>query len=394
MSRAVPRLGPVVLIVATILGLCHLPGANAATHPRAPTGRGAVSGACRAARGVASWSTDRLIEQLIVAPVDAGAISGARPEVAAGVGGLILTGVAPVDLKGQIARTLRFAPGGIVPLVMTDEEGGAVQRLVSLVGDLPSARTMGATMTPFAIDHLAFRLARSMRGLGLTMDLAPVADIDARPGPSLTNADGTRSFGANPAQVTADALAFAAGLERGGVIPVIKHFPGLGGALANTDFAAANTPPWSSVERSGLVPFARAIDARIPAVMVSNAMIPGLSRVPASLSGAVITGELRTRLHFRGLVLTDSLSAVAIGLAHYSLETAAVAALRAGADMVLFNASAASLYTTTTSIVSAIDTAIRRGVISRAQILRAVAEVLSVKHLAGCLGAIGKTFNA
>ena len=370
------------------LGALNLPGLGATTLPGTARWRPQTVRSCTPAATVARWNINRLIEQLIVIPVDQAALAQAKIEVTAGVGGMILTGSPPPDLKYQISSVLKAAPDGIAPLVMTDEEGGAVQRLSPLIVNVPAARTMGSTMAPSAIERLARALALSMRGLGVTMDLAPVADVDARPGPSTVNADGTRSFSGDTAAASRDALAFAAGLERGGVIPVIKHFPGLGGTIANTDLAVASTPPWAVVEKSGLIPFERAIAAHIPAMMVSNAVIPGLSKTPASLSRVVVTKELRARLHFRGLLLTDSLSAVAITHAHYSLGKAVVAALLAGEDMVLFNVDTADLSRTTTAIVLAVRSALANGSISRVQIEHAAAMVLSAKHIARCAAPI------
>ncbi len=382
--RTVNRIG---LVLTSILAVAasYLPRAGASMHQETVRSGSVVARSCGALAIVSRWNIDRLIAQLIVIPVDQAALSQARPEVAEGIGGIVLTGSSRTDLPEQISTALKAAPDGIAPLVMTDEEGGAVQRLWPLIGDVPSARTMGATMTPAAIERRAMALAHSMRSLGLTMDLAPVADIDARPGPNAMNADGTRAFSGSVATTSRDVLAFANGLERGGIIPVIKHFPGLGGTVGNTDFVAASTPPWKVVQGTGLIPFERAIDAGIPAVMVSNAVIPGLSRTPASLSRVVVTGELRARLHFRGLILTDSLSAVAIRDAYASLGAAAVAALIAGDDMVLFNAGTAELSTTTAGIVLAVRSALARGSISRAQIEHAAATVLETKHIDHCL---------
>jgi beta-N-acetylhexosaminidase len=172
---------------------------------------------------------------------------------------------------------------------MTDEEGGVVQRVGNLVGSIPSARQMGATMTPAQIRRLAAELARRMRAAGVTMDLAPVLDVDGGQGPDNQDPDGTRSFGADEKIASADGLAFAAGLQAGGVVPVVKHFPGLGGATGNTDVMRASTLPWSALKSVGLVPFENALDAKVPAVMVANATIPGLTELPASVSPAVIT---------------------------------------------------------------------------------------------------------
>ncbi|HVB01348.1 MAG TPA: glycoside hydrolase family 3 N-terminal domain-containing protein [Acidimicrobiales bacterium] len=388
MTRKARYRAGVVSASVLVLGISYLPSLGATTRAAKALERRSVLKSCTPSAIVARWDINRIIEQLIVIPVDQNALSQAKTEVAAGVGGMILTGSPPADLKNQLLSALKAAPDGIAPLVMTDEEGGAVQRLWPLIANVPSARTMGATMTPSAIERLARSLALSMHVLGLTMDLAPVADVDARPGPSTMNTDGTRSFSSDTTTVSRDALAFASGLESGGVIPVIKHFPGLGGTIGNTDLVAASTPPWRVVEKSGLIPFERAIAAHIPAVMVSNAVIPGLSRTPASLSRVVVTGELRARLHFHGLILTDSLSSVAVVQAHYSLEGAAVAAVTAGADMVLFNASPSELARTTTAIVSAIRSAVARGAISRDQIEHAAALVLATKHITACVSPI------
>ena len=138
---------------------------------------------------------------------------------------------------------------------MTDEEGGAVQRMANLVGSIPSARTMGATMTSAQIQALATTVAQRMRAAGITMDLAPVLDLDDGNGPNDRDPDGTRSFSLNANTTAADAAAFAAGLAAGGVIPVVKHFPGLGQATANTDVKPATTLPWTTLEHAGLLPF-------------------------------------------------------------------------------------------------------------------------------------------
>ena len=81
-------------------------------------------------------------------------------------------------------------PGGVKPLVMTDEEGGLVQRMANLVGSIPAPRTMGATMTPAQIEALAMLAGRRMLAAGVTMDLAPVLDVDGGVGPTARDPDG------------------------------------------------------------------------------------------------------------------------------------------------------------------------------------------------------------
>ena len=259
-----------------------------------------------------------------------------------------------------------------------------MQRMANLVGNVPSARAMGATMNAATIQQLAEGLGTRMRDAGMTMDLAPVLDLDGGDGPNNRDPDGTRSFSTDPVVASADGRAFADGLRAGGVVPVMKHFPGLGNATGNTDVTPAATLPWSQVEQSGLQPFRDAVAAHVPAVMVANASIPGLTSVPASVSPSVITGILRGQLGFHGLVLTDSLSATALTAAGYSVPQAAVAAIAAGADMVLFSADASHVASTTSATVDAIVAAVRDGALSRPRLVDAVSHVLAVKSVTLC----------
>ena len=130
------------------------------------------------------------------------------------------------------------------------------------------------------------------------------------------------------------------------------------------------------------MPFTDAIAAHVPAIMVANATVPGLTTLPASISPAVITGVLRDRLGYPGLVLTDSLSAAALGDIGYSVPRAATAALAAGADMVLYNPSADPAVMSET--VAAIVAAVRAGRLGRARLENAVSHILTAKGLAGC----------
>ena len=177
-------------------------------------------------------------------------------------------------------------------------------------------------------------------------------------------------------------LAFAQGLEAGGVIPVVKHFPGEGSATANTDDGPANTPPFSTLAAADLLPFETAISGRAPAVMVGNASVPDLSTGPASLSSAVVEGLLRHQLGFDGLVITDSLSAGAIAAQGLDVPTAAVDAVEAGADMILFSSSDPN--TTTQQVVSAIVTAASTGGLPLTRLDNAVVQVLETKGVNLC----------
>ena len=364
---------------------------TATTSPSLPTTRTS----CLSPAAVASWPLERRASLLVVSPVfdfDPADLAAAR---SAGVGGVILLGgaTAPSDLAALIGSSLH---GGANPdpLVMADEEGGGVQRLSGVVANLPWARSMAATMSAAQVQVLATSLGSEMRSLGVNVDLAPVLDVDGRPGPSSTNPDGLRSFSADPAEAADYGVAFMNGLQAGGILSVVKHFPGLGGSSGNTDYSAAATLPWSELETSGLTPFRAAITAGARAVMVANAYVPGLTGQPASVSSTVITGVLRNELGFHGLVMTDSLSAGAMADAGLSIPAAAVATIAAGADMVLFGATLDPEQTAQLAgqavahsislVVGAITAAVVSGSIPVSRLDDAVVHVLQANGTATC----------
>ena len=142
------------------------------------------------------------------------------------------------------------------------------------------------------------------------------------------------------------------------------------------------------------MPFRAAIDDGVPAVMVANAVVPGLTSLPASISPAAIQTLLRGDFGFKGLVITDSLSANAVADAGYTVTQAAVAAIESGADMILFGStltaaqaqllSPTNVAAETASIVDAIVAAETSGRLPLARLDQAVTDVLTVKHVTPC----------
>ncbi len=332
---------------------------------------------------VASWSLARLANETVAVSVDASHVGAMGPAARAGFGALLVFGDrAPAGFGPTIARLQMMSPAGSTMLVMTDEEGGGVRRLTNLVGAFPWAQAMGQQLNASQIESVGERVGRQLLAVGVNVDLAPVVDLDGRavwPGP--TDPDGFRSFGASPSLVSNDATAFASGLERAGVLAVVKHFPGLGGATGNTDYGPAATRPWPELRTGAIAPYRAAFAAGITAVMVANARVPGLSAQPASLSSAVVR-VLRTSLGFRGLIITDSLNAVAISALGLSVPAAAVRAVAAGADLVLSGplepaASLALARATAASIVQAVQA----GAITRVTLAKAAAEVVAATEV-------------
>ncbi len=371
------------------LGSCAFVGSLAssagATGVTDATGTKTAPLTCATSR-VDSWTTDALAHEVVVVSLQSTSLVQMRQAAAAGFGGeLILGSVVPAGLVPTLQSLPSLAPSKLRLNVMADEEGGGVTRLPALVGSWPWAQVMGATMTAPQITAVGARLGRAMANAGFTTDLAPVADVDGRQVyPSASNPDGYRSFGGSPSVVAADATAFAQGLRQSGINATVKHFPGLGGSSGNTDTGAATTLPWATLQRSALYPFRVAISAGVPMVMMSNAVVPGLTGQPAGLSRAAVAA-LRA-LGFHGLVITDALGAGAISARHLTEAQAGVLALVAGDDELLSQTptTAASSLTNASAMVRAIDAAEATGTLTRATLIAAAAQVVATTNPGVC----------
>jgi len=232
-----------------------------------------------------------------------------------------------------------YANAGPLPLaVSVDEEGGRVDRLASLIGPAPSARVLAQTRTPDEVYQLALDRGRQMRGLGITVDFAPVVDVTVAADDTVI---GDRSFSNDPAMVTTYAGAYARGLRDAGLLPVLKHFPGHGHGSGDSHTAGAvTTPPLSDLMASDLIPY-RTLTTEAPvAVMIGHLEVPGLTgETPASLSPAAVD-LLRSGGYggpgFNGPVFTDDLSSMAAISSRYGVAEAVLRALQAGADQALW----------------------------------------------------------
>lgn len=324
----------------------------------------------------AGWTDRQLAAQLVLAGYDMQHIGDATPWVQAGLGGVILFGRPPADLGARLSR-LRAA-GSVVPLVASDEEGGLVQRLKPLLPTLPSAESMGRSLTTAQVGSLASSYGRRMRALGVDVDLAPVADLSV-PGMYIEQTD--RAFAHTPSGVAAYAGAWQQGMRAVHVAPVAKHWPGHGSA-ANTHDRAATTPPLSTLEQRDLLPFAALMHGGIPAVMVGHLKVPGLTEpgTPATLSPNAYR-YLRERAGPDRLLITDSLNMGAIRIgAGLTPGAAAVRALRAGADMVLVDPGGPG------PVVDAVQRALAAGSFPRSRALTSVRRVLALKRITNAPG--------
>jgi beta-N-acetylhexosaminidase len=278
-------------------------------------------------------------ERIVVSIDGTGLTAELRQAIAKGmVAGVVLfeadfptraAGRALIDEVQAVPRPRRLAR--LPLLVMTDQEGGEVKRV-----DGPpeaSAAAMGREGAAYA--RRQGRLtAANLKSLGVDVDLAPVLDV-GRPG-GVIAATG-RAFADTAPGVADTAVPFAEGLEDGGVAATAKHFPGLGAATENTDFEA-QTLPLSKAELldTDVAPYRAYIAAGGRLVMLATAIYPALSPRPAAFSHRIVTGELRGRLGFRGVTITDSLGSAAVAEFGGQRE-AAVDGAAAGDDLLLFD---------------------------------------------------------
>jgi beta-N-acetylhexosaminidase len=217
-------------------------------------------------------------------------------------------------------------------LIAVDQEGGIVRRL-----PWAAPTEAPASMSSPSVAHAqAAEAATGLHSVGIDVDFAPVVDTPS----SARNFLGSRAFSRSRTWNARLARAFVTGLQSGGIAGTAKHFPGLGLASGNTDHGriVIGSAAWKL--RQGLLPFKSAVAAGVKLVMVSTAIYPGLdpSQRPAAFSSAIIDGVLRQELGFKGVTVTDSLTAPAAD----RIPHTATRAMLAGSDLLIFGAESAS----------------------------------------------------
>ena len=272
-------------------------------------------------------------------------------------------GVAAV--RRQVARlqAIPRPPGLDAPLlVMVDQEGGDVRRLPG-----PPATSAAATRTTTQARRNGHAAGRLLRSAGVNVDLAPVVDV-GRPGSALEGEG--RTYARTPAKVAALAGAFAEGLQQAGVRPVLKHFPGFGAATINTDDGIARVDlPLAMLRAVDIKPYNM---LKADAVMLSTAVYPRVDPRPAAFAKRWATTELRDRLGFKGVALTDDLQAPAV--ARYGNPAQlAYFALRAGVDLPLF----AKSYTAGARAAQGLQDAVTSGALPRRRLEAGALRVLA-----------------
>lgn len=286
------------------------------------------------------------------------------------VGGLLFSGG---KMETQVELTNRAQKQAKVPLMMTfDGEWGLAMRLRG-TPSFPRNMVLGCIQDNRLIYEYGREVARQCWHIGVQVNFAPVADVNINPKNPVIN---TRSFGEDPKQVAAKVIAYATGLEGGGVLSVSKHFPGHGDTDVDSHKALPVLPfTRERLDSIELYPFKKAIRAGVSGMMVGHLQVPAIepkSGLPSSLSRKVVTDLLTDELGFKGLIFTDALAMKGVaGNGNVSLQ-----ALKAGNDMVL---APRNLKVEIAAVLSAIE----KGEISKEDIENKCRKVLTYKYALG-----------
>lgn len=239
------------------------------------------------------------------------------------------------DTQKQKELTEHYQSISKVPLLIgMDAEWGPAMRL-SDAERYPYQLTLGATNNDTLVHDAGYWIGRECADLGVHINFAPVADVNVNPGNPVIS---YRSFGENPREVAENVLNFSEGMEKGGVMACVKHFPGHGDTETDSHYELPTVNHTvKQFQAIDFVPFQRAINGGVAAVMIAHLNVPALDStgIPSSLSEKVIKGWLRDSLKFDGLVISDALNMKGVA-DRFGKEEVVLRAFLAGNDILLF----------------------------------------------------------
>ncbi|MBP2324509.1 beta-N-acetylhexosaminidase [Kibdelosporangium banguiense] len=257
-----------------------------------------------------------------------------RRRIGEGLGGVVLFGRNVVDDEQVAALTAGLRSEREDVIIGIDEEGGDVTRLDVATGSfVPGPLALGSAGDPALTTEVAAALGERLAACGVTVNLAPCADLTLTPEDPII---GVRAFGSSPAIAAEHVAAYISGLQQYGVAACAKHFPGHGAATEDSHLSLPTLPRTEQELRAvELVPFTAAIKAGTRAIMCGHLVVPPWGTAPATLNPKALTDVLRGELGFTGAVITDALDMGAVAGAfgnNAGIPGAAVGALIAGAD--------------------------------------------------------------
>lgn len=273
-----------------------------------------------------------------------------------------------------------FQSASKIPMIVAvDEEGGAVARLANHKAfSLPkytSTRDIGKTGDPEQARQMGRTIGGYLRFYGFNLDFAPVADVDSNPANPVI---GRRAYSTDAQQTAQMVAAAVEGFHEAGMLCTVKHFPGHGDTGQDSHYGTATSyKTWEEMKAMEMLPFEAGIAAGADVVMTAHITTPNATTdgLPASLSYTMITERLRGELGFQGVIVTDALGMNAIKN-HFTPAESAVAALRAGVDVLLMPSDLRAAFD---GVVQAVED----GTLSEERLNESVRRILTLKQKAG-----------
>lgn len=290
-----------------------------------------------------------------------------------GVGGLTLFGGEAYETAQLLNHLQSLAR---VPLLIASDLERGTGNQITGATLFPPLMSIGATGSEAIARLMGVATAVEGRAMGIHMTFAPVVDVNVNPDNPIIN---VRSAGEDPELVARLTAAFIRGVQENGMIATAKHFPGHGDTSRDShSMLPTITADMARLEAVELPPFKRAIEAGVGAVMTAHLFVPALDPAPgtpATLSGPILTGLLRKRLGFKGLIVTDALEMSGITNS-FTPEEAALKALSAGADVLLLSPEPLR-------IIDSLAADVRAGRLPESRVDDAVRRVLEAKASVG-----------
>lgn len=280
-------------------------------------------------------------------------------------------------LCGDLHR-LAYEKNGIAALIACDMEGGSVSR-VSLGATRfagPMAMAASASADPYAV---GYDCAKALGSVGISGVFGPVLDVNTEP---MNPIIGTRSYSDDAGIVSRLGTAMVRGLQDGGVMASVKHYPGHGSVTSDSHLGIpVNDSPEEVLQRVEFPPFQKAFEEGSDALMTCHVLFRNYDpEVPATLSRKIMTGLLREQMHFQGVAITDCLEMDAIK-EEYGLGRGAVLAVQAGCDLLCFS----HTYEAVKEAAEALYEAVENGTVSEERIEESYRRIRKLKEKYGLL---------
>ncbi|MFI6476987.1 beta-N-acetylhexosaminidase [Nonomuraea sp. NPDC050663] len=373
-----------LLAIATVMTACAAtapaqspPTAANVVSPRPSAAPAATATSDPVKQVLARMSVEEKVGQLLM-PVLPGTAADAKTIRKYHLGGVILFPDNIKTVSQVVALTNGLQAAGKMPMLIgTDQENGMVSRVGALMTKFPGASVIGDTGDPALARAVAEATGEELHALGINLDFAPVADVNVNPRNPVI---GPRAYGDDPAKVSAMVAAAVKGFADSGVAATAKHFPGHGDTTTDSHTGLPvikhTRKQWEKLDAP---PFKAAIAAGIDAIMTAHIVIPSLdpSGDPATLSKPVLTGLLRGKLGFKGVISTDALNMEGVRTKYGDGEVA-VRAVLAGADLLLMPPSLDKAY-------GSVLAAVKSGRISQQRLDESVTRLLQLRQKLGIL---------